>query len=104
MSEQSMADTSPAPRRQGAVERFEDAWQRGGQPTLDDFLPPPGSPGRHELLIDLVNVDLERRLAAGRPARVEDYAGRFPELAADPDALLDLILAEYELRRAREGD
>jgi WD40 repeat protein len=91
-------------RRGEVVERFEEAWQRGEGPDLEAYLPPPGSPGRAGLLVDLVNVDLERRLTAGEPARVEGYLGRYPELAADPDALLDLILAEYELRRAREGD
>src|SRR5205823_8306169 len=37
----------------------------------------------------------------GEPARVEDYLRRYPELSADPDVVLGLIAAEFELRQRR---
>ncbi len=94
--------TGRMPRRH-VLYRFEAAWQRGERPDPGAYLPPPGDAGRLALLIDLVNVDLERRLSAGEAARVEEYLRRFPELGADPDVVLDLIGAEYELRCQREG-
>src|SRR5262249_26970483 len=48
--------------------------------------------------------DLECRLKAGEPARVEDYWQRYPELADDCVGAAKLIAAEYDLRRRREPD
>src|SRR5262245_49493913 len=62
------------------VQRFEKAWQHGGHPVIDDFLPEVG-PARLAVLNELVHVDLERRRRAGETARVEDYLERYPELA-----------------------
>jgi serine/threonine protein kinase len=83
-----------------AVERFEDAWQAGLRPDLDDYLPADG-PDRRPLLADLVHVDLERRLKAGEPARVEEYLARYPELG-EAGVVLALLAAEHEQRRRRE--
>ena len=62
------------------VQRFEKAWQSGGRPAIDDFLPQDG-PERLAVLKELVRVDMERRLRAGESARLEDYLERYPELA-----------------------
>jgi WD40 repeat protein/serine/threonine protein kinase len=62
------------------VRRFENAWQHGQQPTIDDFLPKEGR-DRLAVLRELVKVDVERRQQAGEPARTEDYLERYPELA-----------------------
>jgi formylglycine-generating enzyme required for sulfatase activity len=83
------------------VHRFEEAWEAGPRPVLEDYLPE-GSPDRLAVLVELVHVDLERRLKAGEPARVEQYMGHFLDLAGDREAVLDLIAAEYRLRRDRE--
>jgi serine/threonine protein kinase len=61
------------------VQPFENAWQAGGRPAIDDYLPA-GGPLRHEVLIELVLVDCERRRQAGEPAQREDYLQRYPEL------------------------
>src|SRR5438270_423849 len=82
------------------VLRFEVAWQGGSRPEIDGFLPV--GPDRARLLTELVHVDLEYRLRAGEPARVEDYLTRYPELADDPAVPLELIAAEHEFRRRRE--
>jgi predicted ATPase len=84
-----------------AARRFEDAWRQGPRPAIDDHLPA-GDELRHSLLIELVHIDLELRLKAGEAARVEEYLARYPELAGDSTAALDLITAEHELRRRGE--
>jgi WD40 repeat protein/tRNA A-37 threonylcarbamoyl transferase component Bud32 len=50
-------------------------------------------------LVELVHVDLERRLRAGLEIRVEDYVKRYPKLAELVPGLLDLIDAEFKIRR-----
>ncbi|HEX8203703.1 MAG TPA: hypothetical protein VF590_24720, partial [Isosphaeraceae bacterium] len=83
------------------VESFEDRWESGPRPSIDDYLPADG-PARHAALVELVHVELERRLKAGEAARVEDYLRRYPELAGDRAVILNLIVAERELRSRRE--
>src|SRR5262249_14414346 len=85
------------------AERFEEAWQNGERPAVDAYLPA-GEPERRLALPELVHVDLECRLKAGEPARVEDYWQRYPELADDCVGAAKLIAAEYDLRRRREPD
>jgi tRNA A-37 threonylcarbamoyl transferase component Bud32 len=84
-----------------AVERFESAWRRGERPTIETFLPAI-SPLREPLLVELVHADLEFRLKAGEPARVEQYLQCYPELGAR-GILVALLSAEYEQRRRREA-
>jgi serine/threonine-protein kinase len=90
-------------RLEGVLERFENAWRRGEQPALEDYLKAARDPSEHRaLLIELVNEDLEYRINAGEAARVEAYFQRYPELAGDRDVALDLIQREYQLRSRRE--
>src|SRR5262249_36415479 len=83
------------------AERFEDAWQEGRRPSIDDCLPAEG-PLRQVALRELVHTELEYRLKAGGPARGEEDLQRHPWLRSDPESALALIAAEYELRRRRE--
>jgi predicted ATPase len=85
---------------EAAVKRFENAWRQGARPAIDDYLSA-GGPGSR-LLIELVHLELELRLKAGEAARAEEYLARYPELAGDTAAALDLIAAEHELRRRGE--
>jgi predicted ATPase len=89
-------------RCEGLIKAFEEAWQRGQGHHLEDFLDAAG-PERQALLVELVHVDLEFRLKAGESARVETYLQAYPELAGDRGAILELIAAEYELRRSQPG-
>jgi WD40 repeat protein len=94
----------PAPawdRLERILGRFEEAWQRGDRPTLKDYLAGFESE-RRALLIELIHEDLEHRLRAGEPARVEAYLHRYPEIAADRAVVLGLITAEYVLRCRHE--
>ncbi|MFO0845854.1 MAG: serine/threonine-protein kinase [Gemmataceae bacterium] len=86
------------------LERFEREWRSRPPADLDAHLPPRGSPGRREILLDLVHVDLEYRWKAGLGRRVEDYLDRYPELRPDPDAVVRLAAWEFELRRRTEPD
>jgi WD40 repeat protein len=85
------------------VNAFEDAWDGASQPNIDAYLPADATDRRH-VLIELAHIDLERQLKAGRPARVEGYLQRYPELAADPTVVLDLIAAEHALRKRQEPE
>ena len=80
---------------------FEAAWLSGRRPEIDAFRP---AGAAATLLIELVQTDLEFRLKAGEAVRVEEYLQRYPELGADRALFLDLLTAEYLLRRRRETD
>jgi WD40 repeat protein len=90
-------------RLERILERFAHAWQRGERPALEDYLAE-AQAERRGLLIELVHEDLDYRLKAGEAARVEAYLDRYPELRAEGSVALDLIAAEYALRRRREPD
>src|SRR5579883_190955 len=63
------------------VEEFEQAWQGGQRPSIDDYLR--GGSDRPTLLRQLIQSELECRLKAGEAARVEEYLTRYPELAQE---------------------
>jgi hypothetical protein len=84
------------------VTRFEQAHRRGERPTIEEALAGAG-PHRARALVELVHSDLDRRLKDGEPARVEDYLRDFPELNLDRRALVDLIVAEWTIRRRTES-
>jgi WD40 repeat protein/tRNA A-37 threonylcarbamoyl transferase component Bud32 len=81
-----------------AVKAFEDAWEAGHGPLIENFLIGADSE-RRQCLTELIHVDLERRLKAGEAARVEHYIEQFPELRDDKTAVVGLLAAEYRLRR-----
>lgn len=82
------------------ADRFAVAWRRGDRPQLVHFLPAGAT--RLPFLIELVHTELELRLKAGEPVRVEEFLQAYPELAAEPTAVFGLIKAEWELRRRIE--
>ncbi len=100
-------DSSP----DGRLSAFENAWRSGVRPSLDAFRAEPGSvpePAREQELAQLIAIDLEYRWRAhGRaesgelPARprLEHYLARYPGLAQNREALLELVLAEYRTRQ-----
>jgi len=107
------------------IDRFEEAWQLGQQPSIGDFLP--AEPARRAgALLALVAVDLEYRWklatsfdsvarsldttvpptpTVGPPPRprIEDYLREFPDLGVLDALPLELIAAEYRARH-RWGD
>jgi WD40 repeat protein/tRNA A-37 threonylcarbamoyl transferase component Bud32 len=90
------------PERARLAGLFQRLWVEGERPSLDAFLADLDSEQRRAALDELAHVDLRFRLADGEAARAEDYLHRYPELAGNPTAALDLIASEYRLRRGRE--
>jgi serine/threonine protein kinase len=88
-------------RLDDCVKRFDDAWQTGQRPSIEDYLPEDVR-DRQAVLPKLVHVDLERRLKAGEPVRVEGYLQQYAALAGDDEAVLGLIVHEYKVRRSQE--
>lgn len=86
-------DIDPASER--IIEAFESSWQRGAADVHEHFERHPSRPVA--LLRELVAVDLENRLKRGDRVSPEDYANRFPDLGADPDAMT--VLRKVSLRR-----
>jgi hypothetical protein len=84
-------------------DRFEQALLAGNAGDWLDWLPPVG-PARARALAELARLDLEHRLRAGAPVRVEAYLARCPELKQETEAVLALITCEYEVRRLREPE
>ena len=83
------------------IKRFESAWRQGPPPAIDEFLPTEPSE-RHELLLELVHIDLEMRLKRGEAARVESYLSRYPALAEDSTFVVELLAEEVGYRVRNE--
>ncbi len=90
-------------RLEQVLERFENAWRSGRPPAIDEYLRQ-SDVRREALVVELVHADLECRLKAGEPARVEAYLEHYAELAGDREAVLGLIAAEFKLRQRREPE
>ncbi len=60
-------------------DEFEQAWQAGQQPQIEDFLNRIPEPAREALLRELIVTELEVRRHHGAPASLEEYRQRFPE-------------------------
>jgi hypothetical protein len=68
-------------RRLDAVcDRFEDAWQAGQAPRIEDYLAGWKAADRVALLRELVALELECRRSRGEPAQPAEYVMRLPEL------------------------
>ncbi|MBM4073298.1 MAG: hypothetical protein FJ271_30905 [Planctomycetes bacterium] len=85
--------------QEDALLRFDEAWEQGESPDWEKYLAVDSS---ETFLLELLHIDLERKLKAGLAARVETYLEAHPELAHNDEALIDLIMAEYRLRAQYE--
>jgi tetratricopeptide (TPR) repeat protein len=84
------------------VARFEHDRQQGNRPPLEEYLP--DEPVlRDAALRELIRADLEFRIEAGEPARVEIYLERYPELARQTAFLVNLVVRECRLRQRQEA-
>jgi serine/threonine protein kinase len=90
---------------EGARLRFEAAWRQNQPQPIEAFLPPPEQPNHLPTLEELVLVEMEFTwkkasgdLTANRPALVEAYLARFPQLD-QPERVLRLLRQEYHLRQ-----
>ncbi|MCI0702832.1 MAG: bifunctional serine/threonine-protein kinase/formylglycine-generating enzyme family protein [Planctomycetia bacterium] len=80
------------------VARFQAAWKPDGSAAVESFLPPSGSRHRFHVLVQLIETDMQRRVQAGLPIRVEMYLDRFREDFPTDTVPVSLIAAEYQLR------
>src|SRR5262249_35901391 len=94
------------------LEDFEEAWQSGVPPSIEQFLRPVAdAAARRELLVKLIRIDLDNRwrrvlTAQSSSSRVSfdrlhlaDYVQRFPELGPLEKLPPELIADEYWVRR-----
>ena len=61
-------------------ERYEDAWQAGQRPCLDDYLGEAGEAERDRLLRELIALDIDYRRQLGEKPEAREYKERFPFL------------------------
>ncbi len=106
-----MASSAPSPRppaeesdrtlasADSAAERWRAALAANSQPDLAAFLPPRTDAARQSILLTLIGIELETRIARNEVCRIEDFANHLGELR--PDDLLKLIVTELTARRAR---
>ncbi|MDA1050684.1 MAG: serine/threonine-protein kinase [Planctomycetota bacterium] len=107
-----MSDTSPKPSQPVSADRqpeihevchrFEQAWQAGESPQIEDFLSN-DSPS-DELLAKLIELDLQHRLANDSEASIKRYFDRFPGLVANPAMAVNLIRVEFEIRHRQNPE
>jgi serine/threonine protein kinase len=62
-------------------DRFERAWKAGGRPSIEEFLAGATEASRAELARQLLDVEIEQRLARDEIPQVAEYDDRFPTLA-----------------------
>ena len=94
-------------RVQQIAAEFVEAW-RGHRQGIDEillstFLPASEDPLRLPVLHELIPTDLEQRRRRGENVLLENYLADFPELGSAQDLPVELIGAEYRIRRL-QGD
>lgn len=88
---------------QRRVRRLEAALRSGENPDIETLLPSADDPLRQPTLVELIKFDQEFRWRQGKPAALEQYLARWPELESNEQSLDDLLEAEC-LTRAMYGD
>jgi serine/threonine protein kinase len=78
-------------RLQQVCDRFEEAWQAGQRPRLEDYLSEAPETDHRHLLRELLRLEFHYRLRDGEDPRPEEYQGRFPDRAPWIADLLDQL-------------
>ncbi|MCC9608250.1 serine/threonine-protein kinase [Blastopirellula sp. JC732] len=86
--------------RDDALEALNESWQAGLLPAIEDYIPPELA-SNVQLLADVLDSDLEFRVLAGEDIRVEHYFERYPNLPANDETVIQLLLSEYKYRQRR---
>ncbi len=84
-----------------SAERFSAAWDAGKPPDIGAYADGDDAT-RRLMVLELVHIDMERRLRTKEGIRLEYYLRKFPELTNSPDDLADLAAAEF-LHLTRQG-
>ena len=85
---------------EATYDRFEAEWVAHGNARIEDFLPAEESPERERVLHELIRIDLDLHWSRGQIIHVEDYLGRFPQLACEDVSSIALIRQEIKVRQA----
>jgi serine/threonine-protein kinase len=95
-----MTEPNNIPTTGGAESRLWQRWNQGERVDLDAFLAgcPPLGPGE---LVALLLIDQGQRWERGERIPAESYLRRYPHLEADPEAVVEIVYAEFLLREAR---
>src|SRR5262249_20373237 len=77
------ASLSPSLLRQidEVCDRFEDAWQAGEQPAIEEYVGGSREPSHSLLLREMLGLELQYRCQKGEVLDAEDYVARFPAYA-----------------------
>lgn len=91
------------------LEDFEEAWEAGTPPMIDQALQAVPDDERWDLLVESVKIDLERRWRDTNPRtagstlpkrpRLDDYARVYKQLHPVEQLPVDLVAEEYRVRR-----
>jgi hypothetical protein len=76
-----------------ACDGFEEAWQAGQRPRIEDFLGKVPEAEQAALLRELVALDMVYRRQAGEQPQFEDYRARFPDVSLSLSATLADVVA-----------
>lgn len=85
-----------------AIAKLESAWKDSTPHNLRPFVPDCDDPVRQLIIVELIKVDQELGLQQGRQRMLESYLEEWPELAADDEAMVQLVTAEY-INQANAG-
>src|SRR5262249_8487391 len=83
--QENTAALSELQRIDGLCDEFEEAWQKGEPPRLEDYLEKVQESQRPALLLQLLKMELELRVKAGEQVTVEEYQERFQAYADLPE-------------------
>ena len=87
-------DALPLPQRyeiDSICLAFEDAWNTGQNPRLEDFAARMTGPAGRVLLVELIAQEIDLCVAQGQMISVQQYYDRFPEAKSEVDAAYELI-------------
>lgn len=79
---------------------FESAWRSGQRPRIEAIVPRADPADRSVLLVELVALEFELRLAAGETVQPADYLRRSPD---DENAVLTALAQVAEVDAAGAG-
>ncbi len=83
---------------QQIVRSFREALREGKRPAIEAYASEE-IVHRKTVLVELIHEEMEFRFKAGESDGLASYLERFPEIADDPRALIDLVVSESDLRR-----
>src|SRR6478609_5663913 len=94
-----MSDTQASAGRTpgGPAGELLELWRQGQRPAVEVFLARTGPLPPVERLAVLL-VDQQQRWRAGDEVLAETYLRAHPDVAADPDLVVELVAGEYLLR------